>query len=73
MTVKDQIGGTGTEIEAGPVLNERARPDQRGVASRPLSAIQARQGVISGRVVTVLAVSLALALTGILLAFVMTS
>jgi hypothetical protein len=73
MTTKDQIGGTGTEIETGSAQNGRARPAQRGIASRALSAIEARQGVISGRVVTVLGVSLALTLTGIVLAFVMAS
>ena len=73
MPAKDQTGGPGTEIETGPVQNGRARHAQRGIASRALSAIEARQGVISGRVVTVLGVSLVLALTGIVLAFVMTT
>ena len=71
MTTKDQIGGAATEIETGSVQNGTARPEQRGIGSHALSAIGVRQGVISGRVVTVLGVSLVLALTGIVLAFVM--
>ena len=73
MTTKDEIGGTATEIETGPVQKGRARPEQRGIGSHALGAIGVRQGVISGRVVTVLGVSLALTLTGIVLAFVMAS
>jgi hypothetical protein len=69
MTTKDEIGAT-TEIETGPIQNGRAQPEPRGFGSRALSAIGVRQGVISGRVVTVLGVSLVLALTGIVFAFV---
>jgi hypothetical protein len=71
MTAKDRIGGIGAEIETGLVPDGTVRPRRRGFASRTLSAIEARQGVVSGRIVTVLGVSLALALTGIVVAFVM--
>jgi hypothetical protein len=73
MPTKDQTGEAGTEIETGPVQNDKAQPAQHGIASRALSAIEARQGVISGRVVTVLGVSLVLTLTGIVVAFLMAS
>jgi hypothetical protein len=71
MTPKDQLGGNVIEIEpalVGPASggNESARP---GIALRALSAIEARQGVVSGRVVTVLGVSISLALLGIVVAF----
>jgi hypothetical protein len=49
--------------------NESARPVRPGIALRALSAIEARQGVVSGRVVTVLGVSISLALLGIVVAF----
>ena len=68
MTTNDEIGGTAIEIETGPVQKGGAQPEQGGIGS--LSAIRVRQGVISGRVVTVLGVSLVLALTGIVFAFV---
>jgi hypothetical protein len=70
LAIRDQIGGAATEIEPGAVPNGNAPSVPRGFASRVLSAVEARQGVVSGRVVTVLGVSLSLALLGIVLAFV---
>ena len=70
MAPKDQIGGTAIEIEPGLVRDAKAQPARRGIGSRVLSAIEARQGVVSGRVVTVLGVSLSLAILGIVVAFV---
>jgi hypothetical protein len=42
---------------------------RRDIRSRIISSVQARQGVVSGRVVTVLAVSVTLALLAMALAF----
>ena len=49
-------------------------PEPRGGVAHPpslepLSAVQARQGVISGRVVTVLAVSMTLAIIAMIVSF----
>jgi hypothetical protein len=69
--IKDQIGGAAAEIEPGAAQYGKAQSVRRGVASPVLGAVEARQGVVSGRIVTVLGVSLAL--LGIVLAFVVAS
>ena len=55
-------------------IHSKYKPTQDGkgqnVRSRVISPVQARQGVVSGRVVTVLEVSVTLALLAMVLAFV---
>jgi hypothetical protein len=55
-------------------IHSKYRPTQGGkgqnVRSRVMSPVQARQGVVSGRVVTVLVVSITLALLAMVLAFI---
>jgi hypothetical protein len=55
-------------------IHSKYRPTQddkgQNVRSRVMSPVQARQGVVSGRVVTVLAVSITLALLAMVLAFI---
>ena len=57
-------------------IHSKYRPTQddkgQNVRSHVMSPVQARQGVVSGRVVTVLAVSITLALLAMVLAFVFT-
>jgi hypothetical protein len=71
MTAKEQINVIGTQSEYGPAQVVTGGVETRGVRSRVLSAVHARQGVVSGRVATVLAVSVTLALVGMVLAFVL--
>ena len=66
MMVKEQI-----KSEYGPAQVGRGQIEARDIQSRVHSAVHARQGVVSGRVVTVLGVSVALAILGMILAFVL--
>jgi hypothetical protein len=71
MTAKEQINVIGTQSECEPAQVVRGRIETRDIRSRVLSAVHSRQGLISGRVVTVLGVSMTLALLGMVLAFVL--
>ena len=77
MTANDYNDGTGKKAESESSANENAS-SQPGVRSATQtrrgitrSAIQARGGVISGRVLTVLVVSTVLALLAMVVAFVL--
>ena len=71
MTVKtQQINATGTASEYGPAQDGSGQTKAGGTGSRILSAVQARQGIISGRVVIVLGLSIALAVLGLALVYV---
>jgi hypothetical protein len=59
-----------TESDDKPANVAQGGTEAQDVGSRAMSSDQARQGVVSGRVVTVLAVSVILALLGLVLAFV---
>ena len=64
MAPNDCTGGTGNNSQARPSTAE-------SVQSTPhiLTAVQARQGLISGRIVTILGVSLSLALLAMVLSY----
>jgi hypothetical protein len=71
MTVKtEQINATSTASEYEPAHDGRGQTKAGGTGARILSAVQARQGVISGRVVTMLGLSTVLAVIGLVLAYV---
>ena len=59
-----------TQSEYGPAQVAGGRIETRD-RSRVLTAVRSRQGLISGRVVTVLGVSMTLALLGMVLAVVL--
>jgi hypothetical protein len=71
MTVKtEQINATSTASEYGPAHDGRSQSKGGSTGSRILNAVQARQGIISGRVVAMLGLSIVLAVMGLVLAFV---
>jgi hypothetical protein len=71
MMDKEQIDVIGTQSEYGLAQVAKGRINTRDIRSRVLSAVRARQGVISGRVVTVLGLSVTLAIIGMILALVL--
>ena len=64
MAPNDYTGGTGNKSQARPFTGESGQ-------STPhiLTAVQARQGVISGRIVKILGVSISLALLAMVLSY----
>jgi hypothetical protein len=69
MTVKtEQINVASTASEYAPAHDGRGQTKAGGTGARILSAVQARQGVISGRVVAMLGLSIVLAVIGLVLA-----
>jgi hypothetical protein len=69
MAAEEQTG-TDSQSEYKPAQDGKGRTKARDISSRVMSSVQARQGVVSGRVVTVLAVSVTLALLAMVFAFV---
>jgi hypothetical protein len=61
-----------TQPEYGPSHGGGYPTSGRNQATRIMTPIRARQGVVSGRVVTVLGISVTLAVVGMVLAFVLT-
>jgi hypothetical protein len=64
MAPNDYTDGTGNKSQARPFTDERS-----GSKPHILTAIQARQGLISGRIVTILGVSISLALLAMVLCY----
>ena len=64
MAPNDFTGGTGNKSQTRPITDETGQ-------STPhiLTAVQARQGVISGRIVTILGVSISLAVLAMALSY----
>jgi hypothetical protein len=62
--------GANIHSEYKPIQDGKGQTKTRDIRSRVMSSVQARQGVVSGRVVTVLAVSVTLALLAMVFAFV---
>ena len=64
MVPNDYTDGTGNKSQARPFRDESGQ-------SKPhiLTAVQARQGVISGRIVKILGVSISLALLAMVLSY----
>jgi hypothetical protein len=60
-----------TQTEYGPSHAGRDPASGRSLGPRIMTPVQARQGVVSGRVVTVLGISVTLAVLGMVLAFVL--
>lgn len=73
MANQEPIDVTRAEIEPVSARDGAGQPKPLDRAPHDLSAVEARQGVISGRVVTVLGVSVALAVVGMVLAFTFSS
>ncbi len=61
-----------TQTEYGPSQAGRDPTSGRSLGARIMPPVRARQGVVSGRVVTVLGISVTLAGVGMVLAFVLT-
>ena len=64
MAPNDYAAGTGNESGKRPFTNENGQSNPQ-----ILTAVEARQGVISGRVVKVLGVSISLALLAMVLCY----
>lgn len=64
MAPNDYTGGTGNKSQARPSTDESGQ-------STPhiLTAVQARQGLISGRIIKILGVSISLALLAMVLSY----
>ena len=60
-----------TQTEYGPSHAGQDPTSGRSPSPRMMTPVQARQGVVSGRVVTVLGISVTLAVLGMVLAFVL--
>ena len=61
-----------TQTEYGPSHAGRAPNSGPSLGARIMPPVRARQGVVSGRVVTVLGISVTLAVVGMVLAVVLT-
>ena len=61
-----------TQTEYGPSHAGRDPTSGRSLGARIMPPVRARQGVVSGRVVTVLGISVTLAVVGMVIAFVLT-
>jgi hypothetical protein len=64
-------GETETQTEYGPSPGGRGPTSERNSGAHIMTPVRARQGVVSGRVVTVLGISVTLAVLGMVLAFVL--
>jgi hypothetical protein len=62
---------TETQTEYGPSHGDGGPTSERNSGARIMTPVRARQGVVSGRVVTVLGISVTLAVLGMVLAFVL--
>jgi hypothetical protein len=60
-----------TQAEYEPSHGGGVPTSERNLGARVMTPVQARQGVVSGRVVTVLGISVTLAVLGMVLAFVL--
>jgi len=64
MAPNDYTDGTGDKSQARPFTNESGQS-----TPHTLTAVQARQGVISGRIVKVLGISISLAFLAMILSY----